>query len=144
MENKIFRTVIDSTPLVSIDLLITKNNKALLGRRVNKPASNYFFSVGGRIYKNETIESAIKRIAKDELQIELEKKPKFKGVYEHFYDEGIFENVSTHYVNLAYEFTVKKNIELPTIQHSEYIWIEINDLLDSDEVHDYVKNYYRN
>ena len=59
LDDQIFKTVVDSTPLISIDILIKKGNKILLGRRVNKPAQGYFFSIGGRINKNETIENAI-------------------------------------------------------------------------------------
>jgi len=100
--DQIFKTAVDSAPLVSIDILLKRNNKVLLGKRINKPAQGYFFSTGGRINKNETIDSAIHRIAKDELNIELRTTPKFIGVFEHFYDDSIYENVSTHYVNLAY------------------------------------------
>ena len=63
LDNQIFKTVVDSAPLVSIDILLKKDNKVLLGRRVNKPAQGYFFSIGGRIDKNETIENAMKIIA---------------------------------------------------------------------------------
>ena len=59
LDDQIFKTVVDSSPLISIDILIKKGNKILLGRRVNKPAQGYFFSIGGRINKNETIENAI-------------------------------------------------------------------------------------
>ena len=63
LDDQIFKTVVDSAPLISIDILIKKGNKILLGRRVNKPAQGYFFSIGGRIDKNETIENAMKIIA---------------------------------------------------------------------------------
>ena len=63
LDDQIFKTVVDSAPLISIDFLIKKGNKILLGRRVNKPAQGYFFSIGGRIDKNETIENAMKIIA---------------------------------------------------------------------------------
>ena len=60
LNNKTFKTVIQSTPLISIDLIVKKDNKILLGKRLNKPAQGYLFSIGGRIYKNETINNAIK------------------------------------------------------------------------------------
>ena len=71
LNDKIFRVVVDSTPLISIDILLKKDNKILLGKRINKPAQGYFFSTGGRINKNETINNAMVRIAKNELNIEL-------------------------------------------------------------------------
>ena len=63
LDDQIFKTVVDSAPLISIDFLIKKGNKILLGWKVNKPAQGYFFSIGGRIDKNETIENAMKIIA---------------------------------------------------------------------------------
>lgn len=45
LDDQIFKTVIKCTPLISIDLIFKKGNKILLGRRVNKPAQGYFFSI---------------------------------------------------------------------------------------------------
>jgi len=83
------------------------------------------------------------RIAKNELNIELKFMPKFIGVFEHFYDDSIYENVSTHYVNLAYEYEVKEIPDLPIEQHNEYQWFSIDELLESKQVHKYVKDYFR-
>tara|TARA_B100000953_G_C17775993_1_gene343919 strand:+ start:141 stop:578 length:438 start_codon:yes stop_codon:yes gene_type:complete len=144
LDDKFFKTVVDSVPLVSIDILIKKDNKILLGKRVNKPAQGYFFSIGGRINKNETIDNAMKRIALNELNIDLKSTPEFIGVFEHFYDDSIYKDVSTHYVNLAYEYEVEETPDLPTEQHSEYQWFAVDELLNSDQVHKYTKDYFRN
>jgi len=128
LDDATFKTVVDSAPLISIDILARKNNKVLLGKRVNKPAQGYYFSTGGRVNKNETVNSAMGRIAKSE----------------HFYDDSIYESVLTHYVNLAYEHEVKEVLDLPTEQHTEYEWFSINELLESKQVHKYVKDYFRN
>mgnify|MGYP006425444539 FL=1 len=139
-----FKTIIDSAPLISIDILLKKDGKVLLGKRINKPAQGYFFSMGGRVNKNEAIANAMARIAKNELNIELKYIPKFIGVFEHFYDDSIYKVVSTHYVNLAYEYEVKEVLNLPTEQHNEYQWFTIDELLESKQVHKYTKDYFRN
>ena len=139
-----FKMIIDSAPLISIDILLKKDGKVLLGKRVNKPAQGYFFSMGGRVNKNEAIANAMARIAKNELNIELKYIPKFIGVFEHFYDDSIYKVVSTHYVNLAYEYEVKEVLNLPTEQHDEYRWFTIDELLQSTQVHKYTKDYFRN
>ena len=144
LDDTTFKTVIDSTPLISIDILLKKDNKVLLGKRLNKPAQGYFFSTGGRINKNETIANAMARIASNELNLELKYVPKFIGVFEHFYDDSIYKDVSTHYVNLAYEYEVQEIPDLPTEQHGEYQWFAIDKLLESKQVHKYVKDYFRN
>jgi len=143
LNNQTFKTVINSTPLISIDLLVKKDNKILLGKRINKPAQNYLFSIGGRVYKNETNNGVMMRIAKNELNIELKSTPRFLGVFEHFYDDSIYQNVSTHYVNLAYEIEIEDTPNLPTEQHNEYQWLTINELLKSKQVHKYVKDYFK-
>jgi colanic acid biosynthesis protein WcaH len=83
------------------------------------------------------------RIAKNELNIELKSLPRFIGVFEHFYKDSTYENVSTHYVNIAYEYHVKDAPDLPTEQHNEYQWFAIDRLLESKQVHKYVKDYFR-
>ena len=144
LDDTTFKTIIDSVPLISIDILLKKDGKVLLGKRVNKPAQGYFFSTGGRINKNESIDNAMARVALNELNIELKSIPKFIGVFEHFYDDSIYKNVSTHYVNIAYEYEVEEIPDLPAEQHSEYKWFTVNELLKSKQVHKYVKDYFRN
>jgi colanic acid biosynthesis protein WcaH len=143
LDDQTFETVISSTPLISIDLLVKKDNKILLGQRINKPAQGYLFSIGGRVYKNETIDSAMMRIAKDELNFSLKLTPSFIGVFEHFYDDSIYQDVSTHYINLAYEIEIEETLNLPNEQHNEYQWLTINELLESKQVHKYVKDYFK-
>ncbi len=105
LEQKTFETVIDSTPLVSIDLVVlNENNEALLGQRLNRPAEGFWFVPGGRILKNESLANAFKRLTLNELGIELELSiAELLGPYDHFYDDCVFnEKIKTHYVAIAY------------------------------------------
>lgn len=138
----LFKTIIEYTPLVSVDLIVKHSGKVLLGKRINKPAQGYWFTLGGRVLKNERIQSAIQRIGKLELAISLDSSPKFIGVFEHLYDDSIFDAVSTHYVNLAYEIEVSGLEDLPRDQHNEYRWFGLEELIQSNEVHKYVKDYF--
>jgi len=142
LRGELFQTIIENTPLVSVDLIVKHEEKILLGKRVNKPAQGYWFTLGGRVLKNENIQNAIKRIGKQELGIILDSNPKFIGVFEHLYDESIFDTVSTHYVNLAYEIEVSGLEDMPKDQHNEYRWFSLEELIQSDEVHPYVKDYF--
>jgi len=140
-----FKTVVEHTPLISIDLVAMYQDKVLLGKRVNKPAFGFYFTTGGIVRKNETFKDAQKRIAKDELGIELDKELKFLGVFEHFYEDSIFDGISTHYVNHGYLLELDEELEnIPKEQHSNYKWFTIEELLQSDEVHKYVKDYFKN
>jgi len=84
------------------------------------------------------------RVTLNKLNIELKSAPKFIGVFEHFYDDSIYENVSTHYVDIAYEYEVEETPGLLTKQQSEYQWFTVDELLNSDQLHKYTKDYFRN
>jgi len=142
LDGETFRTVIENTPLVSVDLIVKHRGKVLLGKRLNPPAKGYWFTLGGRVLKNERIRDAIRRIAKLELGAELQRVPKFVGVFEHLYEDGIFEGVSTHYLNLAYETELSGLEDLPEEQHSDYRWFGPEELMQNAEVHPYVKDFF--
>lgn len=142
LDDATFANVVENVPLVSVDLIVMKQEKVLLGKRRNKPAQGYWFTLGGRVHKHETISDALKRVAEDELGSVPQSEPKFIGIFEHLYDDGIFENVSTHYVNLGYRVKVDDVTGLPEAQHDDYRWFDVGELLNSDSVHRYVKDYF--
>ena len=45
LKDSVYRTIMENTPLVSIDFLIKNDGKILLGKRKNEPAKDYFFKV---------------------------------------------------------------------------------------------------
>lgn len=64
--------VIKNAPLVSVDIIAkNKEGKILLGLRKNEPAINTWFIPGGHIRKNEGLDSAFRRIVKDELGLDF-------------------------------------------------------------------------
>ena len=149
LPDETFKSVIQHTPLISIDLIIrNEKGEVLLGKRVNAPAKGYWFVPGGRIRKNETLDDAFIRLVREELGIEsgiTREDAKFLGVFEHFYDENVFEDtVSTHYMVLGYEieFSHEQQVDLPVMQHEEYMWILDAKLLVEPRVHEYSKNYF--
>ena len=146
LEKELFSSIIQNAPLISIDLVVKNcDDKILLGQRVNKPAKNSWFVPGGRIYKDETLEQAFQRITKDEIGKAYDiSNASFKGVYQHFYDDNVFnDNFSTHYIVLGFELVIKEELSLGTVQHEKYKWFHENELLNSDEVYTYVKDYFR-
>lgn len=147
LEKQVFTTVIDSTPLVSIDLVvINEKNEVLLGQRLNRPAKGFWFVPGGRILKNEALADAFKRLTLEELGTEyLIENASLLGPYDHFYTDCVFnEHISTHYVAVAYVLKINSN-ELNSLpiaqQHSNYSWLTIEKLLESDGVHTHTKRY---
>jgi colanic acid biosynthesis protein WcaH len=150
LSEDVFTNAISSLPLVSIDLCIISDGDFLLGKRLNRPAKDFWFSPGGRIRKNEPNHSAIKRIANDEIGYSNldAKELTLMGVWDHFYSESAFdENIPTHYVNLPYYLLLnrkKRDLHISldnNDQHSEWTWMPLNEAANHPNVHQYVRQY---
>lgn len=140
-----FKVVLDSTPLVSIDLIIENDaGEFLLGLRKNRPAQSYWFVPGGRIQKNESLAAAFKRLTFQEIGLEIEiDQAELLGLYDHFYDDSVFgDDITTHYVAIAYKLKVHRLSSLPDTQHSEYQWFNMAELFSDPKVHPNTKNYF--
>ena len=147
LDETTFKTVIASTPLVSIDLVI-KNTRGeyLLGYRNNRPAQGFWFVPGGRILKDETMDNAFIRLCKNELGVSLTRQQAdLLGPFEHFYDDYVFgEDVTTHYVVLGYALTLDIDLaSLPQEQHNQYRWFSQSELLQQVNVHQHSKWYFK-
>src|SRR5690606_16015053 len=121
-------TVLASTPLVSIDLVVTDTDgQVLLGQRKNRPAQGFWFVPGGRVFKNEQMVVAFERLTLAELGTQYSiNEAQLQGPYDHFYSDSVFGEVpSTHYVAIAYRLVVTKLANLPEVQHSSYRWFNI-------------------
>lgn len=149
MNNEKFLEVIDSTPLVSMDLLIEdKQGRVLLGKRLNKPAQGFWFVPGGRIRKNETLSDAIVRISKAELGVEITlDKARLIGAFDHIYEDNFAaaKGINTHYVAMGYQVKLNDDFKIKTDeQHSEIHWWSKGDLLQDVCVHKNTKLYFQN
>tara|TARA_B100000242_G_C43030808_1_gene480204 strand:+ start:823 stop:1317 length:495 start_codon:yes stop_codon:yes gene_type:complete len=126
-----FASLVKVSPIVAIDLCIVGSKGILLGKRNNPPAKKYYFVPGGRVRKNEDLNTALERIFKDETGSDFKHfnfKKMFLGVYEHFYTDNFLDNhnFNTHYIVLSYliEFPEEELENKLSInnQHSDLIW----------------------
>jgi colanic acid biosynthesis protein WcaH len=139
--------VIRHTPLVAIDLIAREpEGKVLVCLRTNEPARGFYFVPGGRIRKNERLETAFQRILLKETGVAgTLAQAHFMGVFEHFYPTNRFTEpgYGTHYVVLAYEVPFS---QMPSIvlddQHSAYRWMLTSELVAAKDVHPYSKAYF--
>jgi colanic acid biosynthesis protein WcaH len=145
LDDDLFHKVIQATPLIAVDLVFYTDQKILLGKRTNKPAQGYWFVPGGRIYKDDTIERAIERVAlKETGSVVKASEQQFLGVYEHHYPDNVFgdPDFGTYYVVLAYLIGLAETSPITgDDQHDELQWWRMDDAVDSDLVHDYTKIY---
>ena len=143
----VFRSIVELTPLVSIDLVVRdRAGQVLLGYRRNRPAQGSWFVPGGRLGKNETRREAFSRLSQMELGVELDiGRGRFLGVFEHIYPDNFAGDLrfGTHYVVLAYAIEVDPaELQLPgDDQHNGYAWMSEAEMLYRDDVHDYSKAY---
>lgn len=142
----IFKTIIENTPLVSIDLVVyNQKNEVLLGKRNNRPAQGYWFVPGGRILKDESIAVAFRRLTLNELGAEFSiSDAQLIGPFEHFYTDNVTgEEFSTHYVTLGYRLLIDDALlALPKEQHDDYNWFTVEQVLEHPQVHKHARWYF--
>ena len=145
LDKQTFKTVIENTPLVSLDLCLICDGQLLLGKRTNEPLKGEWFTPGGRIHKNETCQGALLRIAEVELGLSGIAVGGFSlmGMWDHFYsNSAVDQDISTHYVNLPHyaDFQSKPDIALDD-QHGEFGWFDLSMVAKDKKFHAYVRNY---
>jgi colanic acid biosynthesis protein WcaH len=149
LSNELFRSVVASTPLISIDLVVQNSQgQCLLGQRLNRPAKGDWFVPGGRILKNETLDAAFKRLTLEELgKASQRNDARLLGVYEHFYSDSVFADSGTgpdtHYVVLAYQIVLAEGdtLQPPRAQHDAYRWWPLIEMQTNEQVHSNTRAY---
>jgi len=127
-----FLRVVELTPLVAIDLVVcSSQGQILMGKRVNRPAQDFWFVPGGRIMKGERLEEAFRRISSAELGLTCKiEDARLLNAFTHLYDDNFAgaPGISTHYVVLAYRLDLDLDLmRLPPQQHQGYRWVDEND-----------------
>lgn len=142
-----YKFVLKNANLTSIDLIVKHKNKYLLGKRINNPAKNTLFVPGGVIRKNETFEDACKRIAKTEINVDIDfSECKCIMISRHVYENNFADDsCGTVYLCIAYEYELTDHeffLCKPDYQHDEFYWVTRNDILNDSNVHFYTKRYF--
>jgi len=132
-----YKSILEYSVISAVDAIIVEHGKVLLAKRTQKPCKGQWWIPGGRQFKGEMPEDAVKRKVKEEIGLDV-KVEKLVGVYDVMFDETE-QDVKTgvHYVARVYvvsSINKGQEIELDTTQ-KEYKWISSID----DSLHDYVK-----
>ena len=146
LDRETFRSVVAHAPLVSLDLVVRNTaGEILLGRRLNRPARGYWFVPGGRIFKNERLDDAFRRITRAELGQSFPRSDaRLLDLYEHFYDDSVFgPQPDTHYVVAGYLLDLPEGLtlSLPDTQHNEFRWWDPDEMRSDESVHDNSRAY---
>jgi len=95
-----FKSIFSKVPRVTIEIVLVKNGGVVLTLRNIDPYKGYWHTPGGTLFYKEKVEDAVKRIAKDELGVEV-KINKFLGYWE--VPEWTQENGFSHSIGLVYQ-----------------------------------------
>lgn len=132
-----FESYIADLPQVCVELVVQTTDGILVTKRTTKPRC--WFWPGGRLYKGESLEAAVHRIAGEELGIEVEIQEQL-GVHAHFWPpEQTEHETSRHTVNIVYlvEPTSRPvEIELDD-QHEDYRYLS----QPEPDLHEYIQEY---
>lgn len=138
--------VVESTPLVSIDLCLVFEGQLLMGLRQNEPLKGHWFTPGGRLLKNERWQDGLVRIAKIELGLTVNSDDfQLMGVWDHFYENSaVDESISAHYVNLPHVCYLDSQPELSLdAQHKSVRWFELTQTIEDFRHQIYMREYAR-
>ena len=91
INNKLYQKIHNYLPIVCVDIVIkVPDNGFLMVKRKENPAKDKWWLVGGRVFKNESLESAARRKVKDENGLVVEKVEKIVTGYELIFKEDPF------------------------------------------------------
>lgn len=134
-----WETIVESVPLVSVDLVVRHGDGAVLGKRTNEPARGEWFVPGGVVRKGERLDEAVHRVAEAELGVSVEIERRL-GAYEHFWDEADVESADgKHYVPVGYVVTTDADELAPDDQHADLR--TVSPPVDDVDLHPYVRDY---
>lgn len=129
-------------PICTVDVLFFNKakTKTLLFKRTNDPVKNVYFSIGGRLLKNEKLIDAAVRQAAREVGVKIIKsKLVFGGVQEEIHELSIFKGVSYHAIDIFYGYVLdNQEIKLDN-QHSDFKWFSVTD----KKLHPFIKTKVR-
>ncbi|WP_276248632.1 NUDIX domain-containing protein [Haladaptatus sp. YSMS36] len=132
-----WRTIVANVPIVSVDLLVRKDERLVFGKRTNQPAKGYWFVPGGRVHKGETREEAVHRVGEQELGLEVTIIESL-GAYEHLYETADVENAGgKHYLANGYVVEVVDGKLRKDDQHADLKYYDC----PPEPLHEYVAQY---
>jgi colanic acid biosynthesis protein WcaH len=131
-------TIVEAVPIVSVDLVIRRENRIALGKRRNNPARGEWFVPGGRLKKGEQLETAVHRVAHEETGLNIKIMQQLGG-YEHHYTVSDIDGVDKHYIPIGFVVAAPTGALATDTQHADLRWFEPP--FESIDLHPYVRKY---
>lgn len=113
---KQYAYILANMPIICVDVAIFFEGKVLLVKRNNEPAKGEWWFPGGRLFKNESLETCALRKAKEETGLDCQV---VKEIYHAVTDFGAIHSINFCYLLL----TESDNVVLDS-QSKEFKWID--------------------
>lgn len=97
---KLYKQIVESMPLLCVDVILTINGQFILVQRANEPLKGEWWVVGGRVLKNETLLECAERKVREEIGL-LPMNLEMVGIYEDSYPKSEF-GVPTQSVSIVF------------------------------------------
>ena len=111
---KLYTKIVDSVPILCVDLcILTPDNKWILVKRKNEPLRGFWWPPGGRVMRGEMVHDAAKRIAREELGIDVTH-VRIYGIYEEVFKKSAASRKGIHTLSVvvqAYAKTMKIELD---------------------------------
>jgi colanic acid biosynthesis protein WcaH len=131
--DKTYKEILKLMPVCCVDLVITYGDKFLLLKRARKPAKGQWWLPGGRLRKNEKIEDAALRKAREETGLDCDFVTEL-GVNQGIFNDGPF-GFGVHTVGVVCLLKAKTDKVTLDSNHTAYKWDnQIDDNLDENIV----------
>ncbi len=108
----LYKKILEVMPVPCVDVAVVRGKRFLLGKRVNKPAKNTWWFVGGRITKGERLQEAVRRHVTAETGISRMKVKRFLTVEETMFPDSA-QGPASHTINAVFLVEVPSESFLP-------------------------------
>ena len=127
IEEKLYKKIVKSIPIVCVDLILINQNNYLLIKRNQNPLKGEWWVPGGRILLNESLKKAVMRKLKEEIGIDLNFKPEIYGIYEDTFSDSSFGNHIYHTISIVFKIRID-NIDDISLDLTSNSWKLSNSL----------------
>jgi len=123
----LYRNIVKSMPICTVDVALFDRDakQVLVFRRSHPPLQGCWFTLGGRLSKNESLLDCAVRQAKAEAGLTLiAERLIFGGAFEEVHEDSRFgPGITYHSVNICWGYLLTKEPEIRLDgQHDEYAW----------------------
>ncbi len=130
--DNLYRDIVDNMPVCTVDVAFFNGDasKVLVFRRAAQPLKGEWFTIGGRLMKNETVRDCAVRQAEVEAGLKLDPgKLFFGGVFDEIHDASRFGGTVTyHCVDVCWGYFLDEDARIqPDRQHTECQWRAVDD-----------------